>query len=94
MYNSFLSFIIDLMLRWNSADARNCVQALIKYLQNLWLFLSAFNLTGATTRLGFDETVTYIQHYYAFHEEASLKVQGIKGRGFNKSRLPAVYRRL
>ncbi|CAH3181737.1 unnamed protein product, partial [Porites lobata] len=48
--------------------------ALIKYLQNLWLFLSAFNLTGTTTRLSFDETVTRIQHYYAFHEEASLKM--------------------
>ena len=79
MYCSFLSFIIALMLTRNSADARNCVQALIKYLQNLWLFLSAFNLTGTTTRLSFDETVTRIQHYYAFHEEASLKVQGIKG---------------
>ena len=55
------------------------VQALIKYLQNLWLFLSAFNLTGTTTRLRFDETVTRVQHYYAFHEEASLKVHGIKG---------------
>ena len=27
----------------------------------------------------FDETVTRVQHYYGFHEEASLKVQGIKG---------------
>ena len=79
MYNSFLSFIIALMLTRKSADARNCVQALIKYLQNLWLFLSAFNLTGTTTRLSFDETVTRVQHYYAFHVEASLKVQGIKG---------------
>ena len=62
------------------ADARHCVQALIKYLQNLWLFLSAFKLTGTTTRLiSFDETVTRVQHYYSFHEEASLKVQGIKG---------------
>ena len=42
------------------------VQALNKYLQNLWLFLSAFNPTGTTTRLGFDETVTRVQHYYAF----------------------------
>ena len=67
------------MLTRNSADARNCVQALIKYLQNLWLYLSAFNLTGTTTRLSFDETVTCVQNYYAFHEEASLKVQGIKG---------------
>ena len=58
MYNSFLSFIIALMLSRNSADARNCVQALIKYSQNLWLFLSAFNLSGTTTRLSFDETVT------------------------------------
>ena len=79
MYCSFLSFIIALMLTRNSADARNCVQALIKYLQNLWLFLSAFNLTGTTTRLSFDETVTRVQHYYASQKEASLKVQGIKG---------------
>ena len=79
MYNSFLSFIIVLMLSRNSADARSCVQALIKYLPNLWLFLSAFNLTGATTGLSFDETVTRAQHYYAFPKEASLKVQGIKG---------------
>ena len=79
MYNSFLSFIIAVMLSRNSADARNCVQALIKYLQNLWLFLSAFNLTGTTTRLSFDETVTRVQHYYSFYEDVSLKVQGIKG---------------
>ena len=79
MYYSFLSFIIALMLTRNSADARNCVQALIKYLQNLWLFLSAFNLTGSTTRLSFDETITRVQHYYTFHEEALLKVHGIKG---------------
>ena len=57
----------------------DCVHALNKYLQNLWLFLSAFSLTGTTTRLSFDEAVTCVQHYYAFHEEASLKVQGIKG---------------
>ena len=50
------------------------VQALIKYLQKLWLFLSAFNLTETTTRLCFDETVTRVQHYYAFHEEASFSV--------------------
>ena len=67
------------MLPRNSADAQNRVQALIKYLQNLWLFLSAINLTETTTGLSFDETVTRVQHYYAFHEEASLKVQGIKG---------------
>ena len=79
MYNSFLSFIIALMLTRNSADARNRVQALIKYLQNLWLFLSTFNPTGTTKRLSFDETVTRVQHYYAFQEEASLKIQGIKG---------------
>ena len=79
MYNSFLSFIIAVMLSRNSADARNCVQALIKYLQNLWLFLSAFSLTRTTTRLSLNETVTGVQHYYAFREEASLKVQGIKG---------------
>ena len=79
MYNSFLSFIIALMLTRNSANARNRVQALIKYLQNLWLFLSTFNPTGTTKRLSFDETVTRVQHYYAFQEEASLKIQGIKG---------------
>ena len=58
---------------------KDCVQALNKYLQNLCLFLSSFSLTGKTTRLSFDEAVTRVQHYYAFHEEASLKVQGIKG---------------
>ena len=78
MYCSFLSFIIALMLTRNSADARNCVQALIKYLQNLWLFLSAVNLTGSTTRLSFDETITRVQHYYAFHEEALWGVIRVK----------------
>ena len=48
-------------------------------MQNIWLFLSAFNLTGAKTRISYDETVTRVQQCYAFHEEASLKVQGIKG---------------
>ena len=51
------------------------VQALIKHLQNLWLFLSAFNRTGTKTRLSYDETVTRAQQCYAFHKEASLKVQ-------------------
>ena len=55
------------------------VQALIKYLQNLWLFLSALNLIGKKTRLSYDETVTGVQQCYAFHKEASIKVQGIKG---------------
>ena len=65
---------------WSSGVSEwPAVQALIRYLQNLWLFLSAVNLTGTTTRLSFDETVTRVQHYYAFHDEASLKVQGIKG---------------
>ena len=55
------------------------VEALITYLRNLWLFLSAFNLTGTTTRLSYDETVTHVQQYCAFNEEASLNVQGTKG---------------
>ena len=55
------------------------VQALIKYLQNPWLFLSALNLTRTKTRLSYDETVTRVQQSFAFQEEASLKVQGIKG---------------
>ena len=55
------------------------VQALIKYLQNPWLFLSALNLIGTKTRLSYDETVTGVQQCYAFHKEASIKVQGIKG---------------
>ena len=41
--------------------------------------LALFNLTGTETRLSYDETVTRVQQCYAFHEEASLKVQGIKG---------------
>ena len=55
------------------------VQVLIKYLQNPWLFLSALNLTGTKTRSSYDGTVTRVQQCYAFQEEASLKVQGIKG---------------
>ena len=51
----------------------------VKYLQNFWLFLSAFNLIGTKTRLSYDETVTRVQQGYAFHKEASLKVQGTKG---------------
>ena len=53
-------------------------KALIQYLQNLWLFLSAFNLTSSEN-VSFEETINHVQHYYAFHEEASLKVQSIKG---------------
>ena len=34
------------------------VEALITYLRNLWLFLSVFNLTGTTTTLTDDETVS------------------------------------
>ena len=48
-------------------------------MQNLWLFLSALNLIGTKTRLSYDETVTGVQQCYAFHKEASIKVQGIKG---------------
>lgn len=53
-------------------------KALIQYLQNLWLFLSAFNLTSSEN-VSFEETINHVQHYYAFHKEASLKVQSIKG---------------
>lgn len=53
-------------------------KALVKYLQNLWLFLSAFNLTSSENA-SFEETINHVQHYYAFHEEASMKVQSIKG---------------
>ena len=52
-------------------------KALIQYLQNLWLFLSAFNLTSSEN-VSFEETINHVQHYCAFHE-ASLKVQSIKG---------------
>jgi len=52
-------------------------------LQNLWLFLSAsVNLTGTKTRSSYDETVTRVQQCYAFHKEATLKVQGIEGSTF------------
>ena len=54
-------------------------KALVQYLlQNLWLFLSAFNLTSSENA-SFEETINHVQHYYDFHEEASLKVQSIKG---------------
>ena len=37
----------------------------------------SFNLTSSENT-NFEETINHVQHYYAFHEEASLKVQSIK----------------
>ena len=65
-----------LMLTRNSADAPNCVQALIKYLQNLWL-----NFCRPSIWLGQPQHIIKLlsDSYPRPEEEASLKVQGIKG---------------
>ena len=48
-------FVVDSSSGW--LRLITSVQALIKNLQNLWLFVSAFNLTGTKTILSYDETV-------------------------------------
>ena len=43
------------------------IQALLSYLYNLWLFLSAFHLTTDERiyqELNYDETIVRVQHYY------------------------------
>ena len=62
------------MLTRNSADARNCVQALIKYLKTCALSVSLqSDWDNHKVKFWWD---SYLR---AFHEEASLNVQGIKG---------------
>ena len=54
------------------------VVALIKFLENLWKFLIGFHLT--CEKLGnINDTTTRTQEYYSFLEEATLRVQQIKG---------------
>ena len=54
-------------------------QALAKYLDNLWHFMSAYGLTSKEDATDFQEIQNRVQEYYAFHEECSLEVQKIKG---------------
>lgn len=52
--------------------------ALTTFLQNLWKFLMAFQMTSDDVS-GLEGAITLTQSYYSFLEKASLKVQQIKG---------------
>ena len=52
--------------------------ALTTFLENLWKFLTAFQITSDDVS-GLDEAINLTQSYYSFLEKASLKVQQIKG---------------
>ena len=52
--------------------------ALTTFLENLWKFLTAFQLTSENVS-GLEEAIDLTQSYYSFLEKASLKVQQIKG---------------
>ena len=52
--------------------------ALTTFLENLWKFLTAFQLTSEDVS-GLEEAIDLTQSYYSFLEKASLKVQQIKG---------------
>ena len=52
--------------------------ALTTFLENLWKFLTAFQLTSEDVS-GLEEAIDPTQSYYSFLEKASLKVQQIKG---------------
>ena len=54
------------------------VAALIKFLKNLWKFLTGFHLTCEEPG-NINDTITRTQEYYSFLEEATLRVQQIKG---------------
>ena len=54
------------------------VAALIKFLKNLWKFLTGFHLTCEEPG-NINDTITRTQEYYSFLEEATLRVQHIKG---------------
>ena len=54
------------------------VAALIKFLENLWKFLTGFHLTCEEPG-NINDTITRTQEYYSFLEEATLRVQQIKG---------------
>ena len=53
------------------------LEALIKFLENLWKFLTGFHLT--CEKPGNINTITRTQEYYSYLEEATLRVQQIKG---------------
>ena len=52
--------------------------ALTTFLENLWKFSAAFQLTSEDVS-GLEEAIDQTQSYYSFLEKASLKVQEIKG---------------
>ena len=54
--------------------------ALIKFLENLWKFLTGFHLTCDEPG-NINDTITRTQEYYSFLEEATLRVKQIKGTG-------------
>ena len=52
--------------------------ALTTFLENLWKFLTAFQMTSDGVSC-LEEAINLTQSYYSFLEKASLKVQQIKG---------------
>jgi len=54
------------------------ILALTAFFENLWKFLTAFQLTSDDVS-GLEEAIDLTQSYYSFLEKASLKVQQIKG---------------
>ena len=52
--------------------------ALTTFLENLWKFLTAFQVTSDGVSC-LEEAINLTQSYYSFLEKASLKVQQIKG---------------
>ena len=52
--------------------------ALTTFLENLWKFLTAFQITSDGVSC-LEEAINLTQSYYSFLEKASLKVQQIKG---------------
>ena len=64
---TFPFFVVDLSSRRVRLIITSA-KALVQYLQNLCLFLLAFNLTSSKNT-SFKETINHVQHYYAFHDE-------------------------
>ena len=79
MCNSFLSFVIALMLTRNSAGARNCVQALIKYLEKPVALSVNLQSDWENHKVKFWWDSYPRPALLRFSREASLKVHGIKG---------------
>ena len=59
------------------------VAALIKFLENLWKFLTGFHLTCEEPG-NINDIITRTQEYNSFLEEATLRVQQIKGTAAQK----------